>query len=561
MRCASTGTQTRLVEGRNGEKIIRSQYDAPEYSNALIHEHVWRDFHDFRDMIALECAVSGRKYTYSQARDAANYVARSLTNMGLKKGDVLALIAPNYPETVMGFLGGLEAGVVITTVNPFYTVHEIGRQLKSSGANAVITSAEVADTVLEAVRSCLPPTTPFIVIEDGVKPIPNGTIPFKDLITRGKSLPNVKLTNLSNEELAVLPYSSGTTGLPKGVMLTHKNLVANMCMLDVTIPELFLRSTGDFQEVIPLILPFFHIFGLNVLTLPRLKSGSRVVTLPKFTSAGMVNLLENHKVTGLFCVPPMVLFLANCKEVKRSHMETIRAAISGAAPLSESDVRSFYEKFNLDERNLKFCQGYGLTETSPVVFFEKSGTKYSSIGENIAGIEARIVDVSTKKDVCTPGQTGEMWIRGPNVMKGYLNNESATKGTFAEDGWLKTGDIAYFDEDFDFFITDRLKELIKVKGFQVAPAELEALLRTHPDVEEAAVIGVPDDRCGEVPKAFVSVHKDRNPKPEDIAKFLKGKVSEFKELAGGVTIVDNIPKSASGKILRSQIKAEFLPKK
>ncbi|KAG7188841.1 hypothetical protein KM043_008447 [Ampulex compressa] len=558
-RLASTMTRTNFVEGENGERIVRSPYGDYIPTDALITDFVWKNVNEYSNKIALECALSKRRYTYAESRDAANYVGRSLLSMGLKEGDVVALVAPNYPETILGFLGILEAGLVVTTVNPFYTVDEISRQLKSSGAKAVITAAEVSSTALAAARSSLPSDAPFVVIEDKFGVPPEGTIPFKDLIARGKSLPPINRKSVSPDDLAVLPYSSGTTGMPKGVMLSHRNLVSNAEMTEISSgKELWAPTTDSYQCVLPVVLPFFHIFGMNVVTLPRLAAGCKLITIPKFLPETFIDVLENYEISGLYCVPPIVLFLSATPLAKKKHLDSMNVIFSGAAPLSEGDVMKVYEKFGIDKSALQFRQGYGLTECSPVAFTEKSGAKYASIGRNIIGCDVRLVDPITNEDVSTPGQTGELWVRGPHVMKGYLNNEAATRETVDRDGWLKTGDIAYFDDDFDFFITDRLKELIKVKGFQVPPAELEALLRTHPNVAEAAVIGIPDEKCGEVPKAFVIPKAGKKLGEDEVKNFVKGKVSEYKQLRGGVVFVDNIPKNPSGKILRSQLKKEYL---
>ncbi|XP_018051119.1 PREDICTED: 4-coumarate--CoA ligase 1-like isoform X2 [Atta colombica] len=432
LRRASTSKQTRIVTGSNNEKIIMSSCGDVSYPETLIHEFVWNNSENYPNHIALECGINGKKYTFAQAKDATSYIGRSLRNMGLKTGDVVALVAPNFPDTILSCLGISSGGFIVTTINPMYTA-------------------------------------------------------------------------------------------------------------------------GTFQDVIPAVLPFFHIYGMNALMFPRLSFGAKIITIPKFVPETFIDILDKNKVTALFCVPPIILFLTASPLVKKHHFHHVHLILCGAAPLAEMDVNRFYEKYNIDSQICEFRQGYGLTETSPVNFIG-TGRKYSSIGQNIASCQVRLVDVMTKKDISTSGQTGELWIKGPHVMKGYLNDEDATKNTLTQDGWLKTGDIAYFDEDFDFYITDRLKELIKVKGFQVPPAELEALLRMHPDVEEAAVIGIPHERYGEVPKAFIVVKENKKPTEDDIKDFIKGKVSEYKQLRGGITFVDNIPKNSSGKILRAKMK-------
>ncbi|XP_011629724.1 4-coumarate--CoA ligase 1-like isoform X1 [Pogonomyrmex barbatus] len=555
LRRASTSSQTRIVPGPNGEKIIMPSAGDVSYPETLIHEFVWNDSENYANHVALECGVSSKKYTFAQAKDATSYIGRSLRNMGLKKGDVIALVAPNFPDTVLALLGSLSGGLIVTPMNPMYTAEEMSRQLLKVNAKAVITSTIIAPTALAATKACLPPNTPFIVIDDKTGPIPEGAIPFDDLITRGKTLPPVR-SNSSCNDVAVLPFSSGTTGLPKGVMLTHRNLVANIMMSHLTVSDLTRPTTSTFQEVIPSVLPFFHIYGMNGVILQRLTFGSRIITIPKFVPEMFLNILEKSKATILFCVPPIVLFLSTSPLVKKHYFDHMHFMMSGAAPLAKTDVDRFYEKFNIDPKVFQFRQGYGLTESSPVAFIEK-GQKYSSIGNNIIGCQARLVDITTQQDISIPNQTGELWIKGPHIMKGYLNDETATKNTLTENGWLKTGDIAYFDEDLDFYITDRLKELIKVKGFQVPPAELEALLRTHPDVEEAAVIGIRHARYGEVPKAFVVTSKGKKPTEDDIKNFVKEKVSDYKQLEGGVTFVNEIPKNASGKIMRSKLKQDY----
>lgn len=552
--------EQKIVRGRNGERIIPSPYVCPHLSDMYIQDFVWNNVNQFSERIALECGVTGRKYTYGEARDAANYVARSLRNMGFAEGDVIALIAPNLPETVIAFLGMLEAGLIVTTVNPFYTIDEIGVQLDMAGAKGIIVAREIAPVARQAARIKLAATSPFIVIDDETGPMMDDMVSFKDLIIRGRELPPLKPLKRSPSDVAILPFSSGTTGLPKGVMLTHRNLVNNIEMTESISSEIWPDRSPDFQDVTPMFLPFFHIFGMNGVMLPRLAAGWKLVTLPRFIPETFLDVMAKQKPTFLFCAPPIVMFLSASPLVKAHHFERIEGAFSGAAPLSQQDVERLQDKFRFDRNRFKFYQGYGLTECSPVAFIEHTGEKYASIGKNIGGCEVRLVDPITKVDICEVGQTGELWLRGPHVMKGYLNNLDATRDTLDEDGWLKTGDIAYFDEDLDFFITDRLKELIKVKGFQVAPAELEGLLRTHPNIQEAAVVGVPHERFGEIPKAFVLLKKDKKASEEDIQNYVKGKVSEYKELRGGVTFVDEIPKNPTGKILRIKLKEMYLKK-
>ncbi|XP_047358392.1 probable 4-coumarate--CoA ligase 1 isoform X1 [Vespa velutina] len=553
-------SKEKFIRGQNQEIIIPSPFGAVTYPDSKISEYIWRNVNKFSKLIALECGITGRKYTYGQTRDAANYIARSLRNLKFMEGDIIALIAPNFPEWVLAFCGILEAGLIVTTINPHYTVEEMTMQLTLSGAKGIVTAKGILPIVKKAATNHRLGSS-LIVIDDGTPgPMADGVIPFKDLITRGKNLPGLKALSSSADDVAVLPFSSGTTGLPKGVMLTHANLVSNIEMVNAIVDKdtWIQMATDEYQDVIPIFLPLFHIFGMNGVMLPSLMVGAKIVTLPKFQPETFFDTFIKQKPAILFCVPPIILFLAVSPLAKREHLSNVRSAFSGAAPLSKEDVDRFYDKFRLDNSSFKFCQGYGLTECAPVAFVEKTGLKYASIGKNICGCDVRLVDTITNVDICEPGRNGELWIRGPHVMKGYFNNPEATKEMLLEDGWLKTGDIAYFDDDLDFYITDRLKELIKVKGFQVPPAELESVLRTHPDVEECAVVGISDARSGEVPRAFVILKKNRKVSEEDIKNFVKGKVSEYKQLDGGVSFVRDIPKNPTGKILRTKIKEAYL---
>ncbi|XP_015127346.1 4-coumarate--CoA ligase 1 [Diachasma alloeum] len=548
VRRASVAAKLKIIEGNNGERIFTSPFGDIDLPSATLPEFIWENVNKWPTRIALECSVTGRKYTYAEARDSANYVARSLRNMGLRHGDVVALILPNLPETPIALLGAVESGLIVTSVNPIYTPDEIARQVRLSGAKAIITSSDIAPNALAVGKTTLPQNAPIIVVEDGVRPLPEGTISFKDLLTRGKTLPDVPKSSQTPDDVCIMPYSSGTTGLPKGVMLTHRNLVSNCAMSNHST-----LLSNDVQDVIPGVLPLCHIYGLNNMMHSRLVCGAHIITLPSFTSENFINVLTKHQCTFLFCVPSILLFIAASPMIKREHFKSLRGIISGAAPISESDIERVYNQFGIDHQTVPFLQGYGLTECTGVGFLQSSNSKYASIGHPIANSETRLVDPITGQDVQTPGQSGEIWLRGPHVMKGYYQNEKATN-EMLQDGWLKTGDIAYFDDEFTFFIVDRLKELIKVKGFQVPPAELEGILRTHADIADAAVVGVPDERYGEVPKAFVVLKKDHTTTAENIHNFVKGKVSEYKQLLGGIVFINEIPRNASGKILRIHLK-------
>jgi acyl-CoA synthetase (AMP-forming)/AMP-acid ligase II len=321
------------------------------------------------------------------------------------------------------------------------------------------------------------------------------------------------------------------------VMLTHANLVANLLQMET-------HLAFDEHEVFMACLPFFHIYGMQLMMNAGLRVGATVVTMPRFDLEQFLALTQEHRVTRLWTVPPMVLALARHPLVDDYELTSVRSVLSGAAPLGPELAAEAGARIGIP-----VVQGYGMTELSPVShapFWDDP--RPGTVGMLVAGCEARVVDPETGDDLGV-GDDGELWIRGPNVMKGYLNNPAATAATIDGDGWLHTGDIGHVDADGYWFIVDRVKELIKVKGFQVPPAELEALLITHPAVADVAVIGIPDEEAGERPKAFVVLAPGADASEQDIEEFVAEHVAHYKRLAE-VAFVDAIPKSPSGKILR-----------
>ncbi|XP_002733516.1 uncharacterized protein LOC100373806, partial [Saccoglossus kowalevskii] len=382
----------------------------------------------------------------------------------------------------------------------------------------------------------------YIVGDDSVE----GCLPFVDLMTDdGSAFPkDIKINPV--EDVAVLPYSSGTTGLPKGVMLTHHNLIAS-CEMGVS-NELIKVSDSD---AIIWVLPLFHLSGILGVLLISMKLGITIVTLSKFEPKVYLGLAEKHKVTCLVIAPPIAVFLIKHPMVDEYNLSSVDNIICGAAPLGAGHVKSLQKRLNND--HLKVRQGYGMTETAGISTLCGMNDKCvaGSVGGVVAGCLAKVIDIATGK-ILGIGRDGELCFRGPQVMKGYLNNEAATKSTII-DGWIHTGDIGHYDAEGNFFIVDRFKELIKFKAFQVAPAELEDILLTHPEIQDAAVIGVPDEYAGELPKAII-VSKTDTLTAEDVVRFIDGRVASYKQLRGGVEIVKEVPKSPSGKILRKLLR-------
>jgi 4-coumarate--CoA ligase len=347
------------------------------------------------------------------------------------------------------------------------------------------------------------------------------------------------------DQVVVLPYSSGTTGLSKGVMLTHRNLVSNIVQ---TIGPADLSESDTFIAV----LPFFHIYGMQVLMNSGLRVGATIVTIPRFDLELFLQLHQDHGATRSFVAPPMVVALAKHPVVDSFDLSALTQIFSGAAPLSAELALEAGQRVGCE-----VVQGYGMTEMSPVSHLTPpGGYKPGSVGVTAPNTETMIVDPASG-DALGVDHDGEVWVRGPQVMKGYLNNPVATAATIDAEGWLHTGDVGHIDGDGHLFIVDRLKELIKYKGFQVPPAELEALLLTHPAVADAAVVGAPDEEAGEIPVGFVALKPGHEVTTDEIIAFVAGQVASYKQVRR-VTFVDQIPKSASGKILRRVLRDEIV---
>ncbi|WP_419948989.1 AMP-binding protein [Candidatus Palauibacter sp.] len=487
---------------------------------------------DRRDKPAFIEGLTGRVVTYGQLRDQAGAAARGLAARGLGRGGVVAICSPNLPEYATAFHAAAMAGGCSTTLNPLNTEEELVEQLNDSGARWFIT----VPPLLERARTVAAKTAIEEIIVFGEA---EGATPFADVIADGvRAGAEPEGVGDFAEDLVTLPYSSGTTGRSKGVMLTHRNLVANIEQFSA----LGLVTSGD---VVLAVLPFFHIYGMVVIMSGALQAGATVVTMPRFDLAEFLETIQRYRATSLYLVPPIVLGLAKHPVVDNYDLSSVKWIMSGAAPLGEETAVACQERIGC-----QIFQGYGLTESSPVthVCFGEGATseRIGTVGPTIPSTEMMIVDLESGAPL-GPGEEGEVWIRGPQVMKGYLNNPEATAATVDDDGWLHTGDVGRADEDGYVTIVDRAKELIKYKGYQVAPAELEDLLLSHPSVADVAVIPVPDEEAGEVPKAFVVQAGDVD--PETLMGFVAERVAPYKKVRV-VEFLDEIPKSASGKILR-----------
>ncbi|MEJ6721645.1 AMP-binding protein [Ilumatobacter sp.] len=506
-----------------------------EIPDVTITAHVLRKVGDMPDRVAIRDAAGTSSYTFAELSTAIHSLAGGLAARGVAPGTVVGLMAPNVPEYAVIFHGVAVAGAAVTTINPTYGAEEVRHQLQDAGASMLF----VVPMFLEVARAAIEGTdvTEIIVMDSFGDAAVEGATSLADVF--GDPIEQVSVDVA--DHTVVLPYSSGTTGMPKGVMLTHRNLVANIEQVKHAI-------LYKDDEVALAALPFFHIYGMQVLMNGLIANGVTTISMPRFDMVEALQAVQDLKITRFFAVPPIILGLAKHPIVDQYDMSSVRQIFSGAAPLgaelaAEAGVRLGCE----------VVQGFGMTELSPVSHCTVEGDyRPGTSGITASNTESRIVDPVGGEDQGV-GDRGELWVRGPQVMKGYLNNPEATAATVDADGWLHTGDVAIIDEFGHMTIVDRLKELIKFKGFQVAPAELEALIITHPKVADVAVIGIADDEAGEVPKAFVTAVDGETVTLEEIQALVAEHLVSYKQIKV-LEVIEAIPKSAAGKILRKELR-------
>jgi acyl-CoA synthetase (AMP-forming)/AMP-acid ligase II len=522
--------------------MTRSTFPDVEIPNLSIYDFLFGSLSPSElEVAALVDGTSGASTSYGQLVAQVNAVAGALAARGVTTETTIGLLCPNAPAFAVVFHGILRAGAVVTTINSLYTAEEIANQLKDAGATFLFTVSALLPGAAAAAEE-LGIEADHLIVLDGAEGHPS----LRDLILEQATPPEVSFDPATH--LAVLPYSSGTTGRPKGVMLTHRNLVANVAQSEANIGV----ETGD---VVLAVLPFYHIYGLTVLLNFALKTRSTLVTMPRFDLPEFLRIIQEQKCTWLFIAPPIAVALAKHPIVDQYDLSSVKAIFSGAAALDENLAGAVARRLNTTVR-----QGYGMTELSPVshtIPLDRDDISLSTIGLAIPNLESKLVDPETGEEIPQPesgvSEPGELMCKGPNVMLGYLNNEEATKATLTEDGWLHTGDIATVDSDGIYKIVDRLKELIKYKGYQVAPAILESVLLAHPKIADAAVIGVLDEDGQEIPKAFVVIQPGEELDEVEVMDFVTSKVAPHEKVRR-VEFIDVIPKSTAGKILRKDLR-------
>lgn len=520
--------------------IYFSPHPPVDVPGTTVYDHLFGslDLEDF-DQVAVTDGITA--LTYRELRSSVDAFAGALAARGVKPGDVVALHCPNGPAFVIAFHGILRAGATATTINALYSETEIANQLYDSAAGTYITVSALLPGALAGCALAGLPAERVIVLDSS-----EGHESLADLLADGCPAPQIDIEPA--EALAVLPYSSGTTGKAKGVMLTHSNLVANLAQMAPVLPV-------NRDTIALAVLPFFHIYGMNVIMNLTLRQRGTVVTLPRFDLLPSLQLIEHFRVNFLYIAPPLAVVLAKHPAIDDYDLSTVETIVCGAAPLDEALGATVVSRLQA-----RLLQGFGMTELSPMSHltpYDDSDLSIGSIGLAVPNVEFRVVSPETGKDVPpAPGSRtlgGEMWVRGPGLMKGYLGNKAATAETITADGWLRTGDIVEVGAQGEVYVVDRLKELIKYKGYQVPPAELEAVLLRHPAVVDAAVVPFPDEASGEIPRAFVVPQPGSGATPEELMDFVARNVAPHKRIRL-VEFIKAIPKSPSGKILRRELR-------
>ena len=482
--------------------------------------------------------------TYRELEALTNRFAHALLALGVAKGDRVCVLAPNCPEYLIAFYAIARVGAIASPMNPSYREREIEYQLNDTEAMAIVVHTNLVSLV-EAVRDRSPHLKHLIAVGPGQSP-GSRVLSFTELIADQPSTPPAPVEILE-DDLVALPYSSGTTGLPKGVMISHKNLVTNNIQFVACIR---MRESDRLM----LFLPFYHIYG-TMLMGAAVYTGATCVLMERFEPVECLELVQRHRVTLFFVVPPVLLMLSNWPELAKYDLSSLRTTMVGAAPVAPELARRFRQL-----TGVPVLQGYGMTEASPLTHvnpvYDESLNVVDSAGLLAHDTTHRVVDIETGERELGPGEIGEICIRGPQIMRGYWRAPEATAAAL-RDGWYYSGDIGYVDERGYLYIRDRKKEMIKFKGFGIAPAEIEALLVEHPAVADAAVIGKPHPEAGEIPKAFVVRKKGQNLTANDVVAFVKGRLANYK-VPREVEFVDAIPKTPSGKILRRVLKEQEL---
>jgi long-chain acyl-CoA synthetase len=511
----------------------------------------------------------GRRLTYQKLDRAANRFANALAGLGVRKGDRVAVMLPNVPQAVIAYYGALKLGAVVVQVNPLYVEREIEQQVRDAGARVLValdlfypriepvrTSAGLEAVIVTSVRDALPwylaMLYPLKAWREGTSvcvPKAPPVYDFQSLVAAAREeAPPVEVVP---DDLALLQYTGGTTGVPKGVMLTHRNLVANTLQCRAWMPSL-----RDGEEVFLGVIPFFHVYGMTACMNLAIATGGLIVLLPRFTTRDVLRAIVKSRATIFMGVQAMYVAINNFPDVRRYNLSSIRICISGAGPL-HVEVQDRFEALT----GGKVVEGFGLSEASPVTHVNPifGRRKKGTIGLPLPDTEAKVMDVESGTREMPMGEAGELVIRGPQVMSGYWRRPDETAGVL-RNGWLHTGDIATLDAEGYFTIVDRKKDMIKTKGENVYPRDIEEVLFRHPKVKDAVVVGVPDEFMGEMIKAYIVLRDGETTTEDEIVAYCGRELAKFK-VPKAVEFRQELPRTMVGKVLRRVLLEEELKKR
>ncbi len=517
---------------------------------------------------AVAASFFGKKIRYRELQAFTRKMADILFHLGIRKGDRVAIMLPNCPQTVIAYFGALRLGAIVVNTNPLYVAREMVHQFNDAGAETLIT----LDLFYEKSKKTMKQTRLKRIIFTGVQdylpfflkllyplkakrekqwveiPKEPGIYKWRDLMKEANE--RIENEKVDTDDVALFQYTGGTTGVAKGVMLTHKNLVANAYQVRLWIPH-----AVEGREKTLAVLPFFHVYGMTTAMNFPILMGAEMILIPRFEIKQILQVIHKERPSVFPGVPTMYQAINMMKDVERFDLSSIKYCISGAAPLP-LEVMKRFESLT----GAKLVEGYGLTEASPVTHANplEGVIKEGSIGIPFPDTDSKVVDMDTGEDLPV-GQAGELCVKGPQVMKGYWNMPEETQQVLTEDGWLKTGDIARMDRDGYFYIVDRKKDMIIAGGYNIYPRDIDEVLFTHPKIQDAVTVGVPDPYRGETVKAFIVLKPGETATEEEIIAFCREKLARYK-VPKLVEFRDELPKSLVGKVLRKVLREEEIKK-
>lgn len=535
------------------EQAVPSTIDIPD---CTLQHLLFDSSRKFPERAAL--AYYGRTISYRQLEELSNQLANALIQMGIQKGDRVAIMLPNLPQCVIAFFGALKAGAIVVQTNPLYVERELEEQINDSGAETIVALDLFYEriekiknrTPLKRIVLCnagdyLPPLLKFFyplkaIRENQWVRVPRVPPVYDFVKLTAEAETNRPVVAISPKDTALFQYTGGTTGTPKGVMLNHTNLVANATQCRKWMPSL-----RQGEEIFLAVIPFFHVYGLSTCMNLGLMVGATLVLLPKFKTQEVLKTIVKNRVTIFMGIQAMYVAINNFKDVGQYDLSSIRICISGAGAL-HAEVQDRFEALT----GGKLVEGYGLSEASPVTHCTPiyGVRKKGSIGFPFPGTEAKVVDQENRKHILGPGEVGELAVKGPQVMQGYWNKKDETRDVLQE-GWLYTGDIAKMDAEGYFYIMDRKKDMIKTRGENVYPREIEEVLFRHPKVKDAVVVGLPDTFSVEAIKAYIVLKEGQESTQDEILDFCRKDLARFK-IPKWIEFRDELPKTIVGKVLR-----------